>query len=68
MLTAADVLNLSDTTNTLKVNGNEGDRVVGLSHGWEDGGIQDGFHTFFNDAAVLLVGVNGTTDFASFSG
>ena len=32
MLTAADVLNLSDTTNTLKVNGNAGDRIFGLSH------------------------------------
>ncbi|SFE64961.1 integrin alpha [Nitrosomonas sp. Nm166] len=62
-LTAADVLNLSDTTNTLRVNGNEGDRIVGLSHGWGDGGIHDGFHTFFNDAAVLLVGVNVATDF-----
>ncbi|SFF17335.1 integrin alpha, partial [Nitrosomonas sp. Nm166] len=33
-LTAADVLNLSDTSNTLRVNGNAGDRIVGLSHGW----------------------------------
>ncbi|SFE13129.1 integrin alpha [Nitrosomonas sp. Nm166] len=62
-LTAADVLNLSDTTNTLKVNGNEGDRIVGLSHGWGDGGVHGDFHTYFNDAAVLLVGVNVTTDF-----
>ncbi|SFF17312.1 integrin alpha [Nitrosomonas sp. Nm166] len=63
-LTAADVLNLSDTTNTLIVNGNEGDRIVGLSHGWGDGGIHGDFHTYFNDAAVLLVGVNVATDFA----
>ncbi|SFE39277.1 integrin alpha [Nitrosomonas sp. Nm166] len=63
-LTAADVLNLSDTTNTLRVNGNEGDRIVGLSHGWGDGGVHGDFHTFFNDAAVLLVGVNVATDFA----
>ena len=62
-LTAADVLNLSDTTNTLRVNGNEGDRIVGLSHGWGDGGIHGDFHTYFNDAAVLLVGVNVATDF-----
>ena len=64
-LTAADVLNLSDTSNTLKVNGNAGDRIVGLSHGWGDGGIHGDFHTYFNDAAVLLVGVNVATDFAS---
>ncbi|SFE65026.1 integrin alpha [Nitrosomonas sp. Nm166] len=62
-LTAADVLNLSDTTNTLRVNGNAGDRIVGLSHGWGDGGVHGDFHTFFNDAAVLLVGVNVATDF-----
>ncbi|SFF14661.1 integrin alpha [Nitrosomonas sp. Nm166] len=62
-LTAADVLNLSDTTNTLRVNGNEGDRIVGLSHGWGDGGVHGDFHTYFNDAAVLLVGVNVATDF-----
>ncbi|SFF14607.1 integrin alpha [Nitrosomonas sp. Nm166] len=62
-LTAADVLNLSDTSNTLKVNGDAGDRIFGLSHGWGDGGIHDDFHTFFNDAAVLLVGINVATDF-----
>ena len=62
-LTAADVLNLSDTTNTLRVNGNAGDRIVGLSHGWGDGGVHGEFHTYFNDAAVLLVGVNVATDF-----
>ena len=62
-LTAADVLNLSDTTNTLKVNGNAGDRIIGLSHGWGDGGIHGDFHTYFNDAAVLMVGVNVATDF-----
>ncbi|SFD94670.1 integrin alpha [Nitrosomonas sp. Nm166] len=63
-LTAADVLNLSDTINTLRVNGNEGDRIVGLSHGWGDGGVHGDFHTYFNDAAVLLVGVHVATDFA----
>ena len=63
-LTAADVLNLSDTSNTLKVNGNAGDRIVGLNHGWGDGGIHGDIHTYFNDAAVLLVGVNVETDFA----
>ena len=62
-LTGADVLNLSSTSNTLKVNGNTGDQIDGLNHGWKDGGIHGGFHTFTHDAAVLLVGVNVATDF-----
>lgn len=62
-LNAEDVLNLSDSSNTLKVNGNAGDRIVGLSNGWEDGGICGDFHTYTNDAAVLLVGLNVATDF-----
>ena len=62
-LTALDVLNLSDTGNTLKVTGNASDRVVGLNHDWEEGGIHGNFHTYTSDAAVLLVGVNVTTDF-----
>ncbi|TXI16783.1 MAG: hypothetical protein E6Q62_10780 [Nitrosomonas sp.] len=62
-LNVLDVLNLSDSGNTLKVTGNTGDRVAGLKHGWEDAGIHGNFHTYTNDAAVLLVGVNVTTDF-----
>ncbi|SEF78125.1 hypothetical protein SAMN05216334_10938 [Nitrosomonas ureae] len=63
-LTALDVLNLSSTSNTLQVDGNHNDRVVGLDSGWSDGGIADGYHTFTNGEAVLLVGVQVTTDFA----
>jgi len=62
-LTPLDVLNLSDNSNTLKVDGNAGDHVVGLSSGWTDGGTQNGFHTYTDGAAVLLVGVNVATDF-----
>ncbi len=62
-LSALDLLNLSDTSNTLKVNGDAGDHVVGLDNGWEDGGIYGGFHTYTHDEAVLLVGVNVMTDF-----
>ncbi len=64
-LTAADLLNLSDTTNTLKVHGNAGDHIVGLSSGWTDGGIRPNgyFHTYTQGDAVLLVGTNLTTDF-----
>ncbi len=63
-LTAFDVLNISSTSNTLKVSGNAGDRVFGLSNGWTDGGIKGAYHVYTQDAAVLLVGVNVTTDFA----
>lgn len=62
-LTALDLLNLSDTSNTLKVNGNTGDVITGLSSGWTDGGITGDCHTYTLDAAVLLVGINVTTDF-----
>ena len=64
--TAADLLNLSDTTNTLEVNGNARDHIAGLSSGWTDGGIRpDGyFHIYTQGDAVLLVGMNLTTDFA----
>ncbi len=64
-LTAVDVLNLSDATNTLEVNGNAGDLIVGLSNSWIDGGISPNgyFHTYTQEDAVLLVGINVTTDF-----
>ncbi|SEF60010.1 integrin alpha [Nitrosomonas ureae] len=62
-LTALDVLNLSDSTNTLKIKGNTGDSVVGLSSGWTDGGIRGNFHEYTQGEAVILVGVNVATDF-----
>ena len=64
-LTALDVVNLSSTSNVLKVNGNEGDRIVGLSSGWNDGGVQGKFHyyTHQSEAVVLLLGVDVATDF-----
>jgi len=62
-LTALDVVNLSSTSNVLRVNGNEGDHIVGLSNGWDDGGIHGKFHTYTQGEAVLLVGVNVATDF-----
>ncbi|SOD18866.1 FG-GAP repeat-containing protein [Nitrosomonas ureae] len=63
-VTAQDVINLSDSTNTLKVKGGAGDSVVGLSSGWADGGVHGNFHTYTQGDAVLLVGVNVATDFA----
>ncbi len=64
-LTAAHLLDLSDTTNTLKVNGNAGDRIV-LDGDWMDGGSRGSgyYHVYTQDDAVLLVGMNVTTDFA----
>ncbi|MCC7092316.1 MAG: FG-GAP repeat protein [Nitrosomonas sp.] len=62
-LTATDVINLSDSSNTLKILGNAGDRIVGLASGWEDGGINGSLHTFTSGDAILLVGLNVTTDF-----
>ncbi|SEF75783.1 beta strand repeat-containing protein [Nitrosomonas ureae] len=62
-LTAQDVIDLSDTTNTLKIKGNAGDSVVGLSSGWTDGGIRGNFHEYTQGDAVVLVGVAVTTDF-----
>ncbi len=62
-LTAQDVIDLSDETDTLKIKGNAGDSVVGLSSGWTDGGVHGNFHTYTQGDAVLLVGVNVTTDF-----
>ncbi|PTQ87735.1 integrin alpha [Nitrosomonas ureae] len=63
-VTAQDVISLSDSTNTLKVKGDTGDSVVGLSSGWIDGGVHGNFHTYTQDEAVILVGVNVATDFA----
>ena len=64
-LTAADLLNLSDTTNTLKVNGNAGGHIIVGDSGWVDGGSRgDGYyHVYTQDDAVLLVGQNLTMDF-----
>jgi hypothetical protein len=48
----------------LIIEGKHNDRVVGLDNSWSDGGIADGYHTFTNGEAVLLVGVQMATDFA----
>ena len=65
ILTALDLLNLSDTSNTLKVNGNTRDVIIGLSNSWADGEITGDYHTYTLDAVVLLVGIHVTTDFIS---
>ncbi|MEQ1815724.1 MAG: hypothetical protein ABL861_04505, partial [Nitrosomonas sp.] len=66
-LTAADLRDLSTTTNTLKVNGNAGGHIIVEDSGWIDGGNRgDGYyHVFTQDDAVLLVGQNLTVDFVA---
>ena len=61
-LTAGSLLNLSSSTNTLKVHGNSGDHIVVQDSGWVDGGSQGFYHTYTHDDAVLLVGANVTVD------
>ncbi len=66
-LTAADLRNLSITTDTLKVNGNVGGHIIVEDSGWVDGGNRGGengyYHVYTQDDAVLLVGQNLTVDF-----
>ncbi len=64
-LTAAGLLNLSDTSNTLKVNGNAAGHIIVEDSGWVDEGSRGSgyYHVYTNDEAVLLVGQNITVDF-----
>ncbi|MXS77520.1 hypothetical protein ABF87_05995 [Nitrosomonas sp. JL21] len=62
-LTGAELKALSDTTDTLKVHGNAGDQVI-LEGNWIDGGSHGFYHTYTQDDAVLLVGINMTAVFA----
>ncbi len=64
-LTANAVLNLSSTSNTLKVLGNKGDSITGISgaDGWVHDANQGGFQHFHHDDAVVLVGLNVTVNF-----
>ncbi|PXW89871.1 FG-GAP repeat protein [Nitrosomonas sp. Nm84] len=65
-LTATNLLDLSDTSNTLRVNGNAGDHITIQDDGWVDGGPRGSgyYHVYTHDDAVLLVGQNVTVDFA----
>ena len=66
-LTAADLRNLSTTTNTLKVNGNAGGHIIVEDSGWIDGGNRGSgyYHEYTQGDAVLLVGQNLTVDFVA---
>lgn len=50
-LTALDVLNLSGTTNTLRVDGNAADRVRFMDTGWARGASVSGYTTWTNGQA-----------------
>ena len=62
-LDADSLLNLSDSTDTLKVHGNTGDHIVLQDSGWADGGSHGFYHTYTHDDAVLLVGANVAIEF-----
>mgnify|MGYP003416935974 FL=1 len=62
-LAETELKELSDTTDTLKVHGNAGDRVI-LEGNWVDGGSHGFYHTYTQDEAVLLVGMNMAAVFA----
>jgi Ca2+-binding RTX toxin-like protein len=53
-VSAADVLALSNSTNTLRVFGNDGD-TVDLRGSFSDLGVSGSFHKYRSDAAILLV-------------
>ncbi|MBF0401952.1 MAG: FG-GAP repeat protein [Magnetococcales bacterium] len=54
VLTALDILNLSDASNALRVDGDAGD-AVNAGVGWTDGGISGGYHVYTQGQAVLNV-------------
>ena len=58
-----DLLNLSDSSNTLVVDGNVGDKVVLLDDDWIDGGTENSYLVYTHNAAVLMIGINMTIDF-----
>lgn len=60
---ALDLLNLSDTSNTLTVDGNTGDHVVVRHGNWVNNGIKEGYQIYSYNAAVLKVGINVATEF-----
>ena len=54
-LSALEVLNLSSTTNTLKVDGNAGDSVNFSGETWTHTGSAGGYATFVNGQATVLL-------------
>ncbi|MBF0183927.1 MAG: FG-GAP repeat protein [Magnetococcales bacterium] len=59
VLTDLDLLNLSDSSNTLTVDGDAGDTVRGGT-GWTDGGISGGYHLYSKGQAQIKVATTVT--------
>ncbi|MCA3370823.1 MAG: FG-GAP repeat protein, partial [Roseomonas sp.] len=53
-LTALEVLNLSDSTNTLRVTGGAGASLIFVDSGWVKGSTSGGFVTYTNGLATVL--------------
>jgi methionine-rich copper-binding protein CopC len=62
-VTAAEVTSLSNSSNTLTVTGNAGDSLH-LGATWVNDGIVSGLHKYHLGAAIVLVGIAVTVDFA----
>jgi len=60
-LALTDVLDLSDTSNTLTVEGGVDDAVTVADGTWTDGGEVDGYHVYTLGAATLKVDVEIAT-------
>ena len=59
-LTALEVLNLSDTTNTLRIDGNAGDTILLSGEAWQKGGTSGGYTTYTIGQARLEVATTVT--------
>ena len=59
-LSKLDLLNLSSTSNFLRVDGDAGDTVDALGSGWVADGSSGGYDIYVNDNAILLIGFNLT--------
>ncbi|MGV8711864.1 MAG: beta strand repeat-containing protein [Nitrosomonas sp.] len=64
-LTLQDLRDLSDTTDTFIVNGNDGDHIFGLVDGWVDEGKDGDYEIFTNSGTTLRVNSAVSTDISA---
>ncbi len=64
-LTLQDLRDLSDTTDTFTVNGNDGDHIFGLADGWVDEGKDGDYEIFTNSGTTLRVNSAVSTDISA---